>query len=228
MGTIKNITSIIKWALIVVALILVVGIAGKYTGFLGKLGNLFGGPLKIDKTANVITEIKKISEFTTAVYYEECVLQDQHYKVSEKTAYKKVSTGSIVKDALGLGKEAEGVIVDSTVAGRIAIIVHGKVRAGFDLSKLEEGDIKINGDTLSVRLPEAEIFDIIVNPSDVEIFHSSGEWKDDEVSNIISTSKSKIESDAIKFGLLERATTLGKEKFINLFKTFGFECVKYE
>lgn len=40
------------------------------------LFDLNGDELKIDETANVVTEIKKISEFTSACFYEEIILRE--------------------------------------------------------------------------------------------------------------------------------------------------------
>ena len=215
----------VKLAVIIVAALAVIGVAGKYTGL---FGNLFGGKLTIDKTANVVSEIKKISEYTTACFYEELVLKDNKFEVKETPVYKKIETGNKVRDLLGLDKEVDGVVVDSTEVGKIAIIVKGKVRAGFDLSCIDNEDLCVSGDTLSMALPNAKIFDIIVNPSDVEIFHRSGTWEDDEVAKLLSSAKDEIEKDALAYGILDKAKTAGRGKLESLFKTFGFTCVKFE
>ena len=185
--------------------------------------SLFGNKLTIDKTANVVAEIKKISELTSACYYEEMVLQDK--KFSKKN---KAETKNNIIDLFGLGKEHDDVVADSTMTAEIVIIVHGKVRAGYDLSKMSSSDIAVSGDTLSVKLPQAEVFDVIVNPSDVDIFHSIGEWGDDEVSAILSTAKEKLERNAMDFGLIEKASVSGKEKLELMFKALGFEVVKIQ
>ena len=227
MGKVKIWGSIIKIVLICVVALLALGFVGHYTGLLSKIGLNFGKPLEIDKTANVVSEIKKISEFTTTVFYDECALLENHYKVQEKMVYKKSSTGSLLKDALRMGKEAEGVVRDSTISGRIAVLVHGKARAGFDLSLMGENDIMVKGDTLYARLPKAEFFDVVVNPSDVEIFFSSGTWEDDEVAAILARAKDQIEKDAMENNILTRAETVGRDKFASLFKSFGFEEVVF-
>lgn len=190
--------------------------------------SLFGNKLEIEKTKNVVTEIKKISEFTTACFYEEIVLQDMKYKVNERPVYKKVKTGSAIKDALHLGKEQDGIIRDSTMTAQVALIVHGKVRAGYDFSQLLPEDLVVSGDTLSIKIPEVKIFDVIVNPSDLEMFHRTGSWTDDDISAVVGKAKDEIEKDAIENGLLEKAATFGKEKIVLLFKAFGFEVVKLQ
>lgn len=245
--------------------------------------NLFGKGLSIEKTANVITEIKRISEFTTACFFEEKIIQENKYKYFEKkinhkeqrqknidtvkeaaksswrnvkevassaidkvkqssdvisavgTAAKDVAvaTGSSAKDmasssapALKDLVTADEVQMDSTEIGKIVFTVTTKVRAGYDLSKISEKDLVVSGDTLKVKLPQVEIFDIIVNPSDWKIFYREGDWEDEEIRAIQSKSKDAIREDAIAYGLLEKAESSGKKEIISLFKTFGFSEVK--
>lgn len=252
--------------------------------------NFLGHELTIDKTANVITEIKKISEFTTACFFEDKIVDRNKYKYFEKkinhkeqrdqnlgtvkqsakSAWQKmksqtqaaidnvkqsldtttkdkaatlgtaakdilVASGSSAKDLVVSSAPAikdlvttDDVIIDSTVVGRIVFTVTTKVRAGFDLSKIEEGDLRVSGDTLYVKLPPVEIFDIIANPSDWNIFYRNGNWEDNEIRAIQSKAKDAIREDALAFGLLEKAESCGKDELISLFKTFGFSNVIVE
>ena len=70
--------------------------------------------LKIDETANVVKEIKNISEFTSACFYEEIILQEK------KTS--NVVDNSIVNEIAGFFGKKEGLITDE-----IVIIAKGKV-----------------------------------------------------------------------------------------------------
>ena len=249
--------------------------------------SFFKHDLSIDKTANIVSQIKKISEFTTACYYEELVIEKDKYKYTERKQYDKESShqnlsnikqsaGSAwnrVKGAAGKAIDAvtenketttggkiasyanaakdiavasgaaavdmattsaaelvdlanrDNVIIDSTRVGRIVFIVKSKVRAGFDLSKICDDDLTISSDTLFIKLPEVEIFDIIANPSDWEIYHREGIWEDDEIRAIQVGIKEDIRKDAINYGLLEKAESCGTQEIVSLFKTFGFSEV---
>lgn len=251
--------------------------------------NFLGQELTIDKTANVITEIKKISEFTTACFFEDRIIQEKKFKYFERkinhhekrsqdveavkssamsswrklkdvassaidnvkqssdttakgiasaigTAAKDiaVATGSSAKDmatssatALKDLVTADEVQIDSTEIAYIVYTVKTKVRAGYDLSKIENEDLVVSGDTLRIRLPEVEIFDIIANPSDWNLFYREGDWEDAEIRAIQSKSKDLIREDAIAMGLLEKAESCGREELISLFKTFGFAEVLF-
>ncbi len=221
---------IIKIVIAIVAILVLSvaldGFLNKFS-FLNKFKGLFAHELSIDKTANVVTQIKEISEFTTACYYEELVIQKEKYSIKEKNAESSVwnKVKQMAGVDVGVQEQAEP---DSTLDGRLVLIVKSKVRAGYDLSKVEENDIVFAGDTLSIKLPEPEIFDVIVNPSDWEIYYRKGDWADEEIRNIQSGAKDEIKQDAIDYGLLEKAVSSGKESLKSLFKTIGVSEVVFQ
>ena len=182
-------------------------VADKYAG-LSIFDNLFGKGMQYEKTANVITEIRNISEFTSACYYEELVMAE--VKDSENT------TNKVVK-MLGRGAVSKD---------EICLIMDGKVRAGFDLSKVTDNAIAISGDTLTMTLPKPEIFDVIVNPSNCEVYVEEGKWSHEQVTTIQASARVWIQDDAIGYGILEQADKIGRERLADLFKTFGFSVVR--
>ena len=180
--------------------------------------------LEIEKTTNLVTEIKKIAEFTTACFYEELVIQDIKYKYKEHPVYKK--SDNWYKRQLGLDKTVTGIQIDSTEIGRIAIIAKGKIRAGLNFSKLTENDFRISNDTLYATFPQAEIFDIIINPSDIEFFHRKGNfWDNEGIAELVNKGKSTMYEHAMNENILEKANKYGVEKMSNILKTFGFKEV---
>lgn len=172
-----------------------------------------GNKLGIDATANVVTEIKKISEFTSACFYEEIVLQEK-------------KTSNIADNAVGnkiaslIGKKG-GLVNDELV-----IVASGKVRAGFHLNNLDENHVVVKGDTLCVDLPKAEIFDVIVNPSDFDIYIEDGTWDHETVTKVEDKAIGQIKADAEKECILDKATKSGVKKLSEMFKSFGFPVVK--
>ena len=166
--------------------------------------------LSIDKTANVVTEIKKIAEFTSACYYEEVILQE-----SKASSVVDNSAGKTV--AGWFGKESKDLMSDQLV-----IVANGTVRAGFRLDQLDEDKITVTGDTLSLVLPKAEIFDVIVNPSDFDIYIEDGTWDHEKVVEVENRAIDQVKNDAIKEGILEKATETGIKRLTEMFKAFGF------
>src|ERR1035441_2346212 len=55
--------------------------------------------------------------------------------------------------------ERENPILPRLLAGdRLLLVVHGEVIAGMDLSKLQPSDVVVSGRSVSIHLPQAEIF----------------------------------------------------------------------
>lgn len=201
----RNRTSFASFLPILALVVLIAAIAG-YFYFKNKPKD---DGLKIDETANVVTEIKKIAQFTSACFYEDLILKDS--KASETLSGKVLNTFS---------KKDKPLLED-----QIVIVASGNVRAGFDLSKLTEQDVQIQDSVLTVRIPKAEIFEVIVNPSGFDIYIEEGSWSHDQVTNVENKAMKRLREDAVRDGLLEKATDLGVAKLTDLFKTFGFRDV---
>lgn len=165
-------------------------------------GWLTGKPLEIDQTANVVEHIRKISEFTTACYYEEYVIQRKK-PASDNAMLKRIMT-----------------------TPEIVLMAKGRVRAGFDLSKISADDMSFSGDTLRVVLPAPEIFDVITNPSDYEIFVEQGGWTHEEITELQIGGRERVLANAIDDNILQKADSIGRERLTHLFQTFGFGVVK--
>jgi hypothetical protein len=166
----------------------------------------FGGGLKIENTANVVEKVRAISELTTSCYYEEYVMQSTKDEVKEQ-------------------KHLIGASTQKNIHHEIVFTVKGTVRAGFNLSKLNEKDLVIHGDTVDITLPAPEIFDVISNPSDYKIFEEEGKWSHEEIVAIQKDGKMRTLNNALQSGILAKANKNGQEHITNLFKTFGFNVV---
>ena len=175
-------------------------------------------------TTNVVSEINKISEFTTAAFYKEIVLQDAKYKYKQHKVYQQ--SDNRYKRAFGMDKKVVGVETDSTEIGRIVIIAKGRIRAGFNFSRLRAEDLVVKNDTLMVAMPQAEVFDIIINPSDIEFFDRKGDyWDEDDIKEIIQNGKVAMYEQAMNENILEKANQYGVERMASIFKAFGFKEV---
>ena len=161
-------------------------------------------PLTIEKTANVVDEIKKIGELTTACYYEEIAMHDT-----------RIDTTSI----LGIKRHKKNEVV---------LIGKGIVRAGFDMAKLTEDALTAHGDTLEIRLPDVEVFDVILNPSDFSIEYEDGTWDNETLKPIKAKAKKQLEANAIASGILKKADESGRKHLKSLFATFGYNEVCFE
>ncbi|MDO4216536.1 MAG: DUF4230 domain-containing protein [Bacteroidales bacterium] len=78
---------------------------------------------------------------------------------------------------------------------------------------------------MDVNLPAPVIFEIIVNPSNYDVFVEDGKWSHDEITAVVMEAKDKIQADAIKNGILDFANNSAVANLRELFKSFGFKVV---
>lgn len=160
--------------------------------------------LRIDKTAAVVEQVRRMGELSSAGFYEELVLTDRD------------------DSYLGELRRLDGVrrIAGS---GDFVIICKGRVRAGFDLAKMKPSDFSVSGDTLRVTLPPVEVLDVIINPTDYE--HFSGHRTHEETVGIILQAKQRLRLDAIQAGVLDQAEASGVASLQRLFSSLGYKQV---
>ena len=201
--------------LLIVAAVIAAAVYFALRGRSDKGFSLFGGELEIDETENVIQEIRKISELTTACYYKEVVIKDKKTEPSMFNTFKR---------AMKMGGDS--------CTYEVVLIARGKVRAGFQLDKIKESDVSIDAGTLTINVPCAEILDVIVNPSDYEVYTEEGSWSHEEIVKVQQKTAGRIRQEALNDGIIEKANRYGSEKLESLFRPMGFKHVvvnlKYE
>ena len=160
--------------------------------------------LRIDKTAAVVEQVRRMGELSSAGFYEELVLTDRD------------------DSYLGELRRLDGVrrIAGS---GDFVIICKGRVRAGFDLTKMKPSDFSVSGDTLRVTLPPVEVLDVIINPTDYE--HFSGHRTHEETVGIILQARQRLRADAAQAGALDQAEASGVASLQRLFSSLGYRQV---
>lgn len=151
----------------------------------------------IDDTEMLLTQIREINELTTAGFCDEMVM---HYT-------------------------KEGTRLLTTAPDEIVIVVKGKVRAGFDLSGIDSTKVKARGDSVWIVLPQAEIFDVLVNPSDIRIFAQEGKWSHQQVTKIEKEASKRLRQRAIDNGILDKASHAGTARISEMLYSLGYTAV---
>lgn len=164
-----------------------------------------GRKLKIDETANIVTKIREIGEFTSMCFYEEVVIKEEK---SDR-----------------LSESDFGRMMNLNGKDNLVLIAGGEMRAGFDLTQIGDKDIRVSGDTLFVNLPAVKILDVICNPSDIEVYEETGKWSHDQSVAVQAKAKEKILQDAMEMKILQKAEESGIAKISGLFRIFGYDKV---
>ena len=168
-------------------------------------------PLTIDDTPVIVTKIRSLGELTTACYYDEMVLSR-----TKENAFSSSALGSLAE---GLGKDVEDHLV---------LIAKGTVRAGLDLMDMSEEDVRFVGDTAYIRLPAPQYLDVIVNPSDFEVFAETGKWTHEEITGLQETARTRLLMGADHYGLKSRAYAGAMEAVTELLAASGFTYIRFD
>jgi len=202
--------------LIYIVLLIAIGCAGWFC--LQKIETQIASEqekLAIERTENMVENVRQLAQFTTACFYQEAVVRS-----TKQAEWSKGVTGSALRAVLG--KE------NSATTDEIVLITKGSVRAGFNMENLSETDLTVMNDTIIIHLPKPEIFDIIINPSDYDVFIENGTWTHEQLSAIVAEAQSKMRSDAISAGIYKHATESCETKLKQLFHILGFNTIMIE
>jgi hypothetical protein len=168
-------------------------------------------PLVIDQTPIVIKEIRPIGQLIT------------HTLLNEVVADTTIKTrGSAFVNTFN-----KLIKVLPSADKQLVLIGRGKVLVGTNLSRLTDSSISINSDTVNVHLPEAEILDAIINPSDYETFVERGNWTNEEVILVKTQARRKMIEQAVKQNILPKAGLRAKAIIENFLLNMGFKKIKF-
>jgi hypothetical protein len=168
-------------------------------------------PLTIDDTPVIVSKIRSLGELTTACYYDEMVLSR-----TKPNAFSSSALGSLAE---GLGKDVDDHLV---------IIAKGTVRAGLDLMEMTEEDIRFVGDTAYIRLPAPQYLDVIVNPSDFEVFAETGKWTHEEITGLQESARTRLLMGADHYGLKSRAYAGAMDAVTELLAASDFTYIRFD
>ncbi len=168
-------------------------------------------PVTIENTPVLIKEINEMAQLCTITVFDEVVADSAVIKM-------KSAVNMLLPDISGFA--------NLPVTGkRIVIIGKGRVVAGVDLKKLNERSISVEGDSVFLTLPPAEITDAIMNPSDFEIFSETGEWSNEAVTAVKIKARNKMIERALERGILSKANTRSIALLENFLRGLGFKKV---
>lgn len=198
--------------LIVIVLLLATVFLLQKIKWLPSFSSIFGAkPIRIENTPILIKEIKNIAQLFTLTAYSE-------------TAVDGIRQGTSLLSPM-LRSSPFPIPDFKTPDARIIIIGKGAVMAGIDLQKLKDSSVWVRGDSVSVRLPAPQVLQVIINPSDIEIFDQNGTWTDTEVQQIKNRLKDKLLQDALQQNFLQKAGENARAVMSNFLLSCGFKKV---
>ena len=200
--------NLLQWVMVVTVFIWLLNTLGK----IPSMRSLFTAEkVVIDQTPILIKDIKTIAQLVTVTAYDEVVVDSLVY-----------NRAAAVFDMF---RSVTPLAMLPSPQKQLVLIGRGKVLAGTNLQKLNDQSIVIHNDTAWIQLPQAEILEAIINPSDFETFEESGKWSDDEVIAVKVKARDKMISRAIERGILEKADKKANAVIENFLHSAGFKVV---
>ena len=178
---------------------------------LPSVGDLFETkPVHIDPTATIVKDIRPLSQLVTLSAYDEIVVDSSV----------KVPGVSVIQPLLPL-------LIPQVSRTNKSIVIIGKTvtHVGVDMEKITARDIRVIGDSLYLTLPPAQVLDVVLNPSDIEVFVEEGDWNPATVAALKNTISAIAMEHVAQKGLLEQAQRKAVDVLTRFFESTGKKVV---
>ncbi len=110
---------------------------------------------------------------------------------------------------------------------RLTLIIKGEVKYGFDLTD-DNYTIASDETTITLTLPAPKAIDVIVSPSDTEVFEEKGRWPESVRRNMEVRAQHQIEDAATRLNLEEKAKNNAERLFEKLIQTEKILIIEFQ
>ncbi len=141
----------------------------------------------------------------------------------------RLETVSYSLDKIVEGERTSPILPDFLVGDKLLLVVHGSVIAGIDLSQLQPSDVRIDGRSIQVHLPAAQIFVTSLDNTKTRVYSRTTGLLVPEDPNLESQVRAKaqeqIEQAALADGILATANKNASATVTSMLLGLGFENV---
>lgn len=168
--------------------------------------------VEIDQTPLVIQQIKPLAQLVTI------------------TAYTEVAADTTRKTTIGerLREVFNPFTLGVHTSRNLIVVGNAVVHAGVNLEKLTPEQLYISRDSVHLNLPPAEILDVIVNPSGIDIFLEEGKWDNTAIIAMKEEIRQGAVEEVMRRGVLHQAEERARVVLQNFFLAAGFKKVVIE
>ncbi len=189
----------IKRLISLITLLLVVGI-GVYVFFTFQQQR--NGYINVDRAA-VIKEMRELQRLETATF--------------------------TIEKIIDAGTNQGGKVQELLFGDKLLLIAQGEVIAGFDLSQIQEEDIKVEGQNLTFTLPKPQILVTKLNNEQTKVYDRStgifSKGDKDLESKAREQAEESIRQAACQSNILQQASDNARKQLSTLFRGLGFAQV---
>jgi hypothetical protein len=178
---------------------------GIYCGV--KLSRWFGSSARKFDSVAILQQVKTLSELVTVQY------------VIEKVEGLEVPSEHLIGQLIGS-------------ENRVLMLAHGTVKAGIELGKIQPADLQVNGKSIVIKLPRAQITDAYLDDSLTKVIDRKTGLLAPPDKDLEQTVRQMAVDDirraARTGGILKDADERARAQLKNLLLHLGFEKVSFE
>ena len=136
-------------------------------------------------------------------------------------------------ESVPVTRETGGDILERLFSGeKVIVIATGKVEAGVDLGDIEKDDVAVDGDSVTIDLPEPEILSVSLDEGRTRVYDRdfsplNVRPDDDLVERARLRAVEKIEAAARENKILETAERNAEDSIHAFAATLGFDEVRF-
>ncbi len=137
-------------------------------------------------------------------------------------------------ESVPVTRQSGGDVLERLFSGEeVLVIATGQVEAGVDLSRIGRDDVRVEGETVTMRLPEPEILSASLDEEKTRVYDRdlsplNARPDDDLVEEARLRAVEKIEGTARENGILETAEQNAEQSIRAFVTTLGFREVSFE
>lgn len=136
-------------------------------------------------------------------------------------------------ESVPVTRESGGTGLERFFTGeRVLLIASGDVEAGVDLARMGEEDVRVEGEVVTIRLPEPEVFSASLDEEETDVYDRDFSPlnlrpDDDLVEEARGEAVERIEAAARENGILEQAENNAEDSIRAFVTTLGFEEARF-
>ena len=116
---------------------------------------------------------------------------------------------------------------------KVLLVASGNVEAGVDLSEIGDNDVRVENDTVTLRLPDPEVLSTNLDEDNTRVYDRDYSLlnlrpDDDLVEEARATAEDRIGTAARENGILDTAETNAENSIRTLVEALGFKEVQFE
>jgi hypothetical protein len=155
---------------------------------------------------------------------------DQPTVVQQVQKLQRLETVNYTMDKIISGEHANQYLPKFLAGDRLLLIVHGEAVAGINLATLQANDVTVHGDSVSIHLPNAEVFSTRIDNAKTRVYSRDTGLFSTPDPNLETQVREEAERQlgqaALQDGILASAAENAKTTITGLLHGFGFRDVE--